>query len=185
LKLLVEFVPRTSCTPVASWFWQTEGRSAERVILAVRPSEFILSEFQSPREEFLSAPIQSPLSGRLIGPSTHTSPWRTTRTIKRRSWLVVPLGPKTAIVPPILALLGTNLGSGTPREGKYLSLLAISLANLSSRFILKQNSSRCLCLPQYTQWKGFCFGFGFGLYLGSGFFSLGFCPLFPKNSFAK
>jgi hypothetical protein len=34
--------------PVAlQWFWQTEGRSTERVILGVRPSEFILSEFQS------------------------------------------------------------------------------------------------------------------------------------------
>jgi hypothetical protein len=48
LRLLVVFVPRTSSTPVATWFWQTEGRSAERVILGVRPSEFILSEFQSP-----------------------------------------------------------------------------------------------------------------------------------------
>jgi hypothetical protein len=48
LKLLVEFVPRTSSTPVATWFWQTEGRNAECVILGVRPSEFILSEFQSP-----------------------------------------------------------------------------------------------------------------------------------------
>jgi hypothetical protein len=48
VKLLVEFVSRTSSTPVATWFWQTEGRSAERVILGVRPSEFILSEFQSP-----------------------------------------------------------------------------------------------------------------------------------------
>jgi hypothetical protein len=47
LRLLVEFVPRISSTPVATWFWQTEGRSAERVILGVRPSEFILSEFQS------------------------------------------------------------------------------------------------------------------------------------------
>jgi hypothetical protein len=46
LRLLVVFVPRTSNTPVATWFWQTEGRSAERVILGVRPSEFILSEFQ-------------------------------------------------------------------------------------------------------------------------------------------
>jgi hypothetical protein len=42
------FVPRTSSTPVATWFWQTEGRSAECVILGVRPSEFILLEFQSP-----------------------------------------------------------------------------------------------------------------------------------------
>jgi hypothetical protein len=48
LRLLVEFVPRTSSTPVATWFWQTEGRSAERVISGVRPSEFVLSEFQSP-----------------------------------------------------------------------------------------------------------------------------------------
>jgi hypothetical protein len=62
------FVPRTSSTPVATWFWQTQGRSAERVILGVRPSEFVLLQFQSPSEEFLSAPIHSPLSGRLIGP---------------------------------------------------------------------------------------------------------------------
>jgi hypothetical protein len=45
LRLLVVFVPRTSSTLVATWFWQTEGRSAEHVILGVRPSEFILSEF--------------------------------------------------------------------------------------------------------------------------------------------
>jgi hypothetical protein len=36
--LLVEFVPRTSSTLVATWFWQTEGRSAERVISGVRLS---------------------------------------------------------------------------------------------------------------------------------------------------
>jgi hypothetical protein len=47
-RLLVVFVPRTSSTSVATWFWQTEGRSAERVLLGVRPSEFILSEFRSP-----------------------------------------------------------------------------------------------------------------------------------------
>jgi hypothetical protein len=46
------FVPRTSSTPVATWFWQTKGRSAERVILGVRPSEFIWSEFQSPSKRF-------------------------------------------------------------------------------------------------------------------------------------
>jgi hypothetical protein len=40
-------VTRTSSTPVATWFWQTEGRSAECVILGVPPSEFILLEFQS------------------------------------------------------------------------------------------------------------------------------------------
>jgi hypothetical protein len=60
LRLLVVFVPRTSSTPVATWFWQTEGRSAECVILGVRSSEFILSEFNLLREEFLSAPIHSP-----------------------------------------------------------------------------------------------------------------------------
>jgi hypothetical protein len=48
LRLLVVFVPRTSSTPVATWFWQRVGSSAERVILGVRPIEFILSEFQSP-----------------------------------------------------------------------------------------------------------------------------------------
>jgi hypothetical protein len=34
-RLLVVFVPRTSSTPVATWFWQMEGRSAERVISGV------------------------------------------------------------------------------------------------------------------------------------------------------
>jgi hypothetical protein len=67
LMLLVVFVPMTSSTPVATWFWQTEGRSVECVILGVRPSEFILLEFQSPSREFLLALIHSPLSGRLIG----------------------------------------------------------------------------------------------------------------------
>jgi hypothetical protein len=48
LSLLVVFVPRTSSTPVATWFWQTVGRSAERVILGVRLSELILLESQFP-----------------------------------------------------------------------------------------------------------------------------------------
>jgi uncharacterized membrane protein YeaQ/YmgE (transglycosylase-associated protein family) len=62
LRLLVVFVPRTSSTPVATWFWQTEGRSAERVILGVRPSEFILSEFQSPsRRIFIGSHSLPPL----------------------------------------------------------------------------------------------------------------------------
>jgi hypothetical protein len=39
------FVPRTSSTLVATWYWQTEGRSAERLILGVQPSEFICLEF--------------------------------------------------------------------------------------------------------------------------------------------
>jgi hypothetical protein len=47
-RLLLVFVPMTSSTPVATWFWQTEGRSEECVSLGVRPSEFILLEFQSP-----------------------------------------------------------------------------------------------------------------------------------------
>jgi hypothetical protein len=64
------FVPMTSSTPVATWFWQTKGRSAERVILGVRPSEFNLLEFQSPsRIIFIGSHLLRPLSGRLIGPS--------------------------------------------------------------------------------------------------------------------
>jgi hypothetical protein len=63
------FVRRTSSTPVATWFWQTEDRSAERMILGVRPSEFILLNFNLIREEFLPAPIHFLLSGRIIGPS--------------------------------------------------------------------------------------------------------------------
>jgi hypothetical protein len=66
LRLLVEFVPRTSSTPMATWFWQTEGRSMERVILGVRPSEFILSKFQYPSRRIfigshsLPPPLWSP-----------------------------------------------------------------------------------------------------------------------------
>jgi hypothetical protein len=48
LRLLIVFAPRTSNTLVATWFRQTEGRSAERVIFRVRMIEFILLEFQSP-----------------------------------------------------------------------------------------------------------------------------------------
>jgi hypothetical protein len=70
LRLLVVFVPRTSSTPVATWFWQRVGSSAERVILGVRPIEFILSEFQSPsRRIFIGSHSLPPLSGRLISPS--------------------------------------------------------------------------------------------------------------------
>jgi hypothetical protein len=62
LRLLVVFVPRTSSTPVATWFWQTEGRSAECVFLGVRPSDFILSEFQSPsRRIFIGSHSLPPL----------------------------------------------------------------------------------------------------------------------------
>jgi hypothetical protein len=67
------FVPRTSSTPVATWFWQTEGKSAECVILGVRPSEFILSEFQSPSRRIFIGSRSLPPSGRLIGPS-HRKP---------------------------------------------------------------------------------------------------------------
>jgi hypothetical protein len=62
LRLLVEFVPRTSSTRVATWFWQTDGRSAERVILRVGPSEFIFSGFQSPsRKIFIGSHSLPPL----------------------------------------------------------------------------------------------------------------------------
>jgi hypothetical protein len=68
LRLLVEFVPRTSSTPVATWFWQTEGRRAERVILGVRPSVFIFLEFQSPsRRIFIDSHSLPPLWERSRG----------------------------------------------------------------------------------------------------------------------
>jgi hypothetical protein len=63
------FVPRTSSTPVAAWFWQTEGRIAERMILGARPSEFILLEFQSPSRSIFISSHSLPLFGRIIGPS--------------------------------------------------------------------------------------------------------------------
>jgi hypothetical protein len=69
LRLLVVFVPKTSSTPVATWFWQTEGRSVKRVILGVRPSEFIMSEFLSPSRRTFIGSHSLPPSGHLIGPS--------------------------------------------------------------------------------------------------------------------
>jgi hypothetical protein len=60
LRLLVVFAPRTSSAPVATWFWQTEDRSAECVILGVRPCEFILLEFQSPSRNFYRLPFTPP-----------------------------------------------------------------------------------------------------------------------------
>jgi hypothetical protein len=66
----VVFVPRTSSTLVDTWFWQTEGRSTERVILGVLPSEFILLEFQSaPRRIFIGSHSLPPSLVRRIGPS--------------------------------------------------------------------------------------------------------------------
>jgi hypothetical protein len=62
VRLLVEFAPRTSSTPVTTWCWQMESRSVERVILGVRPSGFILSEFQSPsRRIFIGSHSLPPL----------------------------------------------------------------------------------------------------------------------------
>ena len=50
--------------------------------------------------------------------------------------------PQAGTVLTIALALGICIrGSGTPLEGWYLSLLAHSLAILSSRFLLKQNSS--------------------------------------------
>jgi hypothetical protein len=41
---------------VATWFWQTEGRSTEREILGVQSSEFILLELLSPsRRSFIAS----------------------------------------------------------------------------------------------------------------------------------
>jgi hypothetical protein len=50
--------------------------------------------------------------------NTHTSPWRTTCTMKGRLWPVSPLRPKAAIVPPILVLAtskGTSSKLTTPK----------------------------------------------------------------------
>jgi hypothetical protein len=67
------FVPRTSSTSMDTWVWQTEGRSAEHVILGVRSSGFILLEFRSPSRIILIGSHSLPLSGRLIGPSEKES----------------------------------------------------------------------------------------------------------------
>jgi hypothetical protein len=60
LRLLVVFVPKTSSTPVTTWFWQTEGRSAERVILEFDRASSSRWNFNLLREEFLSALVHSP-----------------------------------------------------------------------------------------------------------------------------
>jgi hypothetical protein len=64
------FAPRTSSTLVATWFWQTEGRSAESMILGVRPSKFILLEFQSLARRIIIGSHSLPPSDRLIGHSS-------------------------------------------------------------------------------------------------------------------
>jgi hypothetical protein len=61
---------------VATWFWQMEGKSAEHVILGVRPSEFILLEFQSPSRRIfigshsLPPPLRSPNQSFTFPPPT-------------------------------------------------------------------------------------------------------------------
>jgi hypothetical protein len=71
------FAPRTSSTPMATWFWQTEGRSAERVILGVRPSEFILLEFQYPlRRIFIGSHSLPPPRVRRAEPTCLSTPRR-------------------------------------------------------------------------------------------------------------
>jgi hypothetical protein len=68
--MLIVFVPRTSSTPVATLFWQMEGRSTELVILGVQPSEFILLEFQSHSRRIFIGSHSLPPSSHLISPST-------------------------------------------------------------------------------------------------------------------
>jgi hypothetical protein len=69
------FVPRTSSTPVAMWFWQTEGRSAERVILG-GPTErvHLVGVSISFEKNFYRLSFTPPLSGCLIGPSLSVPP---------------------------------------------------------------------------------------------------------------
>jgi hypothetical protein len=54
------FVPWTSSTPVATWFWQTEGRRAKYVIWVSDRASSSCWSFDLLREEFLSAHIHSP-----------------------------------------------------------------------------------------------------------------------------
>jgi hypothetical protein len=65
------FVPRTSSTSVATRFWQTEGRSVDRVILG-GPTErvHLVGVSISFEKNFYQLPFTPPLSGRLIGPSS-------------------------------------------------------------------------------------------------------------------
>jgi hypothetical protein len=70
--------------------------------------------------------------------NTHTSPWRTTRTMKRRPWPVAPLGPKTAIVPPIL-VLATSEGTS--------SKLTTPKPNMPTTFYMRWLSTRHKLMP--------------------------------------
>jgi hypothetical protein len=56
------FVPRTSSTSVATWFWQTEGRSVDPVFLGVSPSKFILLVFRCPSRRIFIGSHSLPLS---------------------------------------------------------------------------------------------------------------------------
>jgi hypothetical protein len=69
------FVPRTSSTSVAAWFWQTEGRSAECVILG-GPIErvHLVGVLIFTEKNFYWLPFTPPSSGLLIGPSTCIGP---------------------------------------------------------------------------------------------------------------
>jgi hypothetical protein len=65
--------------------------------------------------------------------NTHTSPWRTTRTTEGRPWPVTPLGPKTAIVPPILALATSKETSSKLTTPKPNTPTTFSMWWLTSR----------------------------------------------------
>jgi hypothetical protein len=70
LRLLVVFVPRTSSTPVATWFWQTEGRSVECDFGGSTQRVHLVRVSISFEKNFYRLPFTPPpLSGRLIGPS--------------------------------------------------------------------------------------------------------------------
>jgi hypothetical protein len=64
------FVPRTSSTPVATWFWQTEGRSAECDFGGPTERVHLVGVSISFEKNFYRLPFIPPLSGRLIGPSS-------------------------------------------------------------------------------------------------------------------
>jgi hypothetical protein len=65
--------------------------------------------------------------------NTHTFPWRTTRTTKGRPWPIAPLGPKAAIVPPILVLATSEATSSKPTTPEPNPLTIFSMWWLTSR----------------------------------------------------
>jgi hypothetical protein len=88
--------------------------------------------------------------------NTRTSPWRTTRTTKGRLWPVAPLGPKVAIVPPILVLATSKGMSSKLTTPKPNTPTTFSMWRLTSRLkltpLLGVNGTHHTLASEHQHW---------------------------------